>query len=126
MKEINLVKNINNVDYTTNVITTFNQLKNKFSYTLRISMILDVVKLCLEKKEFDIIDERLCENGSFESFLIDQYINWRDNKDIDFSKIYNKLKEVYSFSNSEKLLLETINIDEKLWAFFLALSKDSI
>lgn len=124
--ETDLIKTIEDSDYSDNVKSTFQQLKNTYHYTLRVSMILQVIKLFLSSKEFMLLDERNSNNALFESYLIDKYIDWQHKKSVNFSEIYRKLLEVYSFSSTEKLLLETSNIEEKLWAFFIALSKDSI
>ena len=53
-------------------------------------------------------------------------IDWQKGKEVNFSEIYRELEKVYSFSASEKRLLEDCKIEEKLWALYLALSKSSL
>ena len=121
-----LIKTIEDKDYTPIVILTFDNIKSRYGYTLRISMILTIIKeMFLGKigEDFDLIDIRSCNNGLIESYLIDKQIDWQNRKEIDFSEIYNKILEYYPLSKMEKLILETGNIEEKLWAFFLALSR---
>ena len=109
------------------VINVFNHLRQRYGYTLRISMILQFLKdIVLQKKEFDLIDLRVCSNALIESYLIDRLIDFRNNKETNFSEIYKKICSEYPFSSSEKLIFESINIEEKLWAFFLALSKSQL
>lgn len=124
--ESDLIKTIEDLEYTDTATATYRLLRDTYFYTLRISMILQIIKLFLGTNEFLMLDERSSDNSVFESYLIDKYIDWQHKKPVNFSEIYRKLKEIYSFSRTEKLLLETSNIEEKLWAFFLALSKDSI
>lgn len=118
-----LIKNKNEVDLPTNVIMTKEYLLNKYGITLRLSTILQIFKDFLDVKEFDIIDERSCDNGPIESYCIDRFIDWQRGDDVNFSNLYNELRKVYTFSRFESLRLEEINIEEKLWAFFLALSR---
>lgn len=124
-----LIKTIEDKDYTPIVISTFDIIKSRYGYTLRISMILTIIKeIFLGKidEDFDLIDIRSCNNGPIESYLIDKQIDWQNKKELDFSEIYSKILEYYSLSRMEKLILETGNIEEKLWAFYLALSKPSL
>ena len=57
---------------------------------------------------------------------MDQLINWQQGKEVDFSKIKDEIYKTYQFSSSEKLILETGSIEERLWGFFLALSKSQL
>ena len=124
-----LTKTIEDKDYTPNVVSTYYSIKSKYGYTLRISMILNIMKdifLCKPGEDFDLIDTKLCNNGPIESYLIDRQIDWQNKKEVDFSEMYSKIVEFYPLSRMEKLTLETGNIEEKLWAFYLALSKPSL
>ena len=126
---MSLIKTINDKDYTDLVISNYDILKSKYGYTLRISMILSIIKdVFLGKspqEDFDLMDVRSCNNGLIESYLIDRQIDWQNNKEVNFSEMYEKINEVYQFSRTEKLILDT-NMEEKLWALYLALSKPSL
>lgn len=127
---MSLIKTIDDKEYTDTVINTYKVLKAMYGYTLRISMILSIIKdVFLGKSsndEFDLIDVRCCNNGPIESFLVDKQIDWQNKKEVNFSEIYDKIKETYPFSRTEKLILDMNNIEEKLWALYLALSKPSL
>lgn len=118
-----LIKNIGESVFPENVVVTELFLKTKYGYTLRISMLLQVLKDFLGITEFTILDERISNNGPIESYYIDQFISWKNGNDVNFSELFRNIKKEYTFSESEKLKLEEGNIEEKLWAFFLALSR---
>ena len=118
-----LIKNIGESVFPENVVVTELFLKTKYGYTLRISMLLQVLKDFLGITEFTILDERISNNGPIESYCIDQFISWKNGNDVNFSELFRNIKKEYTFSGSEKLKLEEGNIEEKLWAFFLALSR---
>lgn len=118
-----LIKNNKEADIPNSVTMTKEYLLSKYGISLRLSMILQVIKDFLNTKEFDIIEERFCSNGPIEAYCIDRFIDWRKGDNVNFSDLYNELRKVYTFSRSESLRLEEINIEEKLWAFFLALSR---
>ena len=118
-----LIKNIGESVFPENVVVTELFLKTKYGYTLRISMLLQVLKDFLGITEFTILDERISNNGPIESYYIDQFISWKNGNDVNFSELFRSIKKEYTFSESEKLKLEEGNIEEKLWAFFLALSR---
>lgn len=127
MKESDLIKKIDEIDYTPITTATFSILKQKYGYTLRVSMILQIIKDFIGTGEdFHLIDVRTCNNGLIESYLIDKQIDWQKGKEVNFSEIYREIEKVYSFSASEKRLLEDCKIEEKLWALYLALSKSSL
>lgn len=122
-------RTINDTDYTSIVEGTFNTLRSKYGYTLRMSMLLQVMKEVFLNNiidEFILIDLRSSNNGLIESYLIDRYIDWNKGKEMNFSEIYRKIKETYQFSGKEKLLLEEGKIEEKLWALFLALGRSEL
>ncbi len=118
-----LIKTINEKDIPLEVISFWKYLRAKYGITLRISMLLQIIKDFLNISEFDIIDERQCNNGPIESYCIDRFIDWSKGKSVNFSEMFRKICDYYTFSKSEKLRLEEGKVDEKLWAFFLALSK---
>ena len=70
-----LIKNIGESVFPENVVVTELFLKTKYGYTLRISMLLQVLKDFLGITEFTILDERVSNNGPIESYCIDQFIS---------------------------------------------------
>lgn len=122
-----LIKTINSSDYTDIAVNIFQILKNKYGYTLRISRLLEVIKdVFLFGSELLLIDIKSCSNGPFDSFMMDRLIDWQQGKEVNFSVIKDEIYKTYPFSASEKLILETGSIEERLWGFFLALSKTSL
>ena len=122
-----LIKTINDKDYSDIAINIFEILKSRYGYTLRISRLLEIIRdVFLFGSELLLVDIKSCSNGLFDSFLMDQLINWQQGKEVDFSKIKDEIYKTYQFSSSEKLILETGSIEERLWGFFLALSKSQL
>lgn len=122
LQSSDLIKNIHDNDIPDNVKLTETYLRSKYGYTLRISMILQVIKDFLGKTEFDTIDERFCNNVLVDSTSMDYLIGWSEGKDTNFSELYRILEKEYNFSMSEKLYLDELKIEEKLWGFFRSLS----
>lgn len=122
LQSSDLIKNIHDNDIPENVKLTETYLRSRYGYTLRISMILQVIKDFLGKTEFDTIDERFCNNALVDSTSMDYLIGWSEGKDTNFSELYRILEKEYNFSMSEKLYLDELKIEEKLWGFFRSLS----
>jgi hypothetical protein len=121
------IKTINDKDYTDIAVNVFNILKTRYGYTLRISRILEIIKdVFLFGQDLLLVDINFCNNGSFDSFMMDRMIDWQQGKEVSFSKIKEEIYKTYQFSSSEKLILETGSIEERLWGFFLALSKSQL
>lgn len=122
--KMELIKTINDRDYTDIAVNVFNILKSRYGYTLRISRLLEVIKdVFLFGTDLLLVDLKSCSNGPFDSFIMDRMIDWQQGKEVNFSKIKDEIYNTYQFSSSEKLILETGSIEERLWGFFLALSK---
>lgn len=115
------VKNKNDKDYTNTVKEVYKLLSAQFGYTARISNFWELLKNSLGIKEFEIFDPRLSNNGSFEAYLIDKQIDWQSGEDVDFSEIYEAILVTGTFSGSEKLLLSSSNLEERLWAIYLVI-----
>ena len=125
--KMEFIKTINDKDYTDIAVNVFNILKTRYGYTLRISRILEIIKdVFLFGQDLLLVDINFCNNGSFDSFMMDRMIDWQQGKEVSFSKIKEEIYKTYQFSSSEKLILETGSIEERLWGFFLALSKSQL
>lgn len=108
-------------DYTDTVKSIHQLLSSKYGYTARISNIFELIKDSFGLKEFEILDTKLCNNGLLESFLIDKQKEWLEGKQVNFSDIYEAVLREGDFTASEKLLFNTGNIEERLWAIFLTI-----
>ena len=119
-----LIKTINDKDYSDIAVNVFQVLKSRYGYTLRVSRLLEIIRdVFLFGSELLLVDIKTCSNGLFDSFLMDRMIDWQQGREVDFSKIKDEIYKTYQFSSSEKLILETGSMEERLWGFFLALSK---
>lgn len=114
--------NNKNTNYPETVRNTYNYLWQLFSYSARIPIFWDLLLAAIGKKEYDILDYRTLHNGEFMSWLIDRMIEWNEGKDVNFSEIYRAILTAGEFSGAERLIFETCNIEERLWAIFLVVS----
>lgn len=120
------VRNKYSTDYTDTVKAVYNILSEKYKYTIRITLIFELLKDAFGLKEFDLLDPRLCNNGLLESYLIDKQLDWQNGKEVNFSEISEVILKEGEFSGSEKLLFKTGNIEERLWAIFLAICSPEV
>lgn len=122
----NFIKTKNDTDYTDITKSVYKILKNKYSYQARISDIFQLLRDSFGLDEFILLDFNLMNNGPFESWLVDKYISWINGDEIDFIEISNSIFTVGDFTISEKELLKTGLIEERLWAIFLVLSSPEL
>lgn len=120
-----MLKNKEDKNYTETVRTVYRLLVNS-NHVLRITNIFDLLALSLGISSFDLIDMRMINNGSFESYLVDRQIDWCCGRDIDFDEIYKSILEVGEFTESEKILFSSGNLEERLWAIMLAVVDPSM
>lgn len=116
-----MIKSRKDTDYTDTVVETYRLLADKYSYTARISLIWQLLRDAFLVPEFEILDIRNYNNGIFEAELVDSFIDWKNNRDVDFSKIYKLILETGDFTRAEKLMFEEGNFEERLWAIYLAI-----
>lgn len=117
-----LIKNKNCTDYTGIVISVYKILSLKYGYTVRISDIFQLLKDSFGIKDFEIFDPMYCNIGQFESYLINELIDWQKGLDVDFSDIYRAILTIGDFTESEKDMFRYGNIEERLWAIYLVVS----
>ena len=115
------VKNATCTDYTDTVKYIYHLLRDTYGYNLRIVNVWEYLKLCLNVDEFEILNLRLSNLASFESYMVDRQIDWMNGKDVDFSEIYDAIVTVGDFTTSEKRLMKDRQINEILWGMFLAI-----
>lgn len=116
-----LLKNKNSSDFTEAARSTYNIIKSKFGYTARITNIWELLQSSLGIEEFEILDTRFYNNVEFNSYLIDQQIEWLAGKDLDFGDIVEAILTVGEFTQEEKRLLKDSRTEEILWGIFLAI-----
>lgn len=121
-----LVKNKNDVDYSENVKLTYNSLISQVGCSARITDIWRLLQLAFGIKEFEILTPEQYQNGSFYSYLIDKQIEWINGENVDFSEISQVILETGDFTNMEKLLFTSGNLEEKLWAIYLVICDPTI
>jgi hypothetical protein len=116
-----MIKNKENTDYTNSSILVNNLIVEKYGYTARITRIWELLCDALSIEEFEILDPKDIK-PEFESYLVDQYIDWKRGRDVDFSLIKEAILIAGEFTGKEKLLLDQDDVEEKLWGIFLAIS----
>lgn len=97
---------------------TYLQIKNHWGYTARISSLLEMIQYCYGIQEWELIELREVNNGDMQAKWMDSLLEYREGKDVDFGAIWEDLKSRLSFSISELNLIETGEIDQRLWAIF--------
>ena len=123
---MSFVKNNKSQDYTDTVKGLYKVLLDVEYCNLRVSNIWKLLATVLGLRSFEILDPRVNRNGQFEAFLMDKQIDFMNGKDIDFTEIYDAILIVGEFTSSERLLLESGDIEERLWAIFLALTDKTL
>lgn len=120
-------KSISDKNYTDIVKTNYKYLIYKYGYTLRINSLFELLKTSFAINEFELLDFKNGDiNSQFESYLMDEFINWKNGEIIDFSDIYRSIVTVGEFSKRELDIFEKGNIEEVLWSIFLAISNHNI
>lgn len=121
-----LIKNRYSNDYTEIVKSVYHLLSAEFGYLARITDIWNLIAKSFNIPELELIDTRQYQNGEFESYLVDRFIDWRNGKDVNFTDISDAVKLVGDFSESEKLMFLHGKLDERLWAIYLTILDPSM
>lgn len=121
-----MIKSLNSSDYSEVTIAAYKVLSNKYGYSARISSFWNLLADTYGISEFEILDLRTTEAIFFESFITDQYIDWINNREVDFSKTEEAMFRAGDFTGTEKILLSTSNLQERIWAIFLCLSDPNL
>lgn len=116
------LKNKNCTDYTPTCIQVYKLIRSKYGYNARISGIWQMLPDSIGIEKLELLDTKYIQNGNFESYLIDRQIDWQDGKDVDFSEVFDAILITGDFTSEEKLLLQSGNIEERLWGIFLAIT----
>lgn len=116
------IKNKYNKDYTEVTILVYKLLSLKYGYTIRISDIFQLIKDSFGINDFELFNPLYYNIGPFESYIMDELINWQQGIDINFSDIYRSILTIGDFTESEKDMFRYGNIEERLWAIYLSVS----
>lgn len=76
--------------------------------------------------EFEILNLKSSNVGEFESYLLDRLIDWKRGNPVDFGELEESILTFGDFTEKEKLLFSTGNMQERLWAIFLCLIDPNI
>lgn len=116
-----MIKTKYDTDYSETTKQVYRILAEKYGYSIRVSNIWELLAVSLGIPEFEILVPRMYQNGQFESYLIDQYIFWREGKPVNFEDMADLVLQVGDFTKSEKLLLTYEELENRLWAIYLCL-----
>lgn len=108
-------------DYSFITRATYFQMIHKFGSMARISGLMDMVKFTYDIDEWLLYDPKDLQSAGFTSYLIDKMIDYKAGKPIDFTEIYESILNSGDFVESERRLFEIGNLEERLWAIFLAI-----
>ncbi|MBP3732192.1 MAG: hypothetical protein J6I84_02990 [Bacilli bacterium] len=117
-----MIKTIDDTDYTDITKMSYRILTREYGYTARISDIWKLLLSVYGLQEFEILDSREYQNGNFESYLSEEYYGWLHHRKVDFGEIEKAIMAVGDFTGTEKLLLGSGDMQERLWAIFICLS----
>ena len=113
-----LIKNRYSRDYTEIFKSVYYLLSNEYGYSSRITDIWSLLPKSFNISKFELVDTSQYQNGEFESYLIDRFIEYRDGKDVNFSDISEAILLVGDFTRDEKLMFLHGKINERLWAIY--------
>lgn len=105
---------------------TYIQIKNRWGYTARISLLLEMIQFSYGIKEWELLDLRNINNGDMESKWMDSLINYSKGEKVDFGEIWENIKKEGMFSTRELNLIETGEIDLRLWAIYTLLVNQNL
>lgn len=114
-----LVKTKDDTDYTDTVRKTYLKLINHYGNSARLNRILEMIKYDLDIKEITP-----ASTVEFDSWILDRQLDWISGRPVDFREVYNAVLTLLGNYNieSEKGLLGVNEIEERIWAIFLASS----
>lgn len=124
--ESHLIKTKNDTDYPDYVKSICIRLRDKYGYVIRITDLWDMILTVYSLEEFDLLDYRTNQNGKFFSYLLDECISWRRGEPIDFRDIYDAILINGDFTRNEKMLFESSDILDVLWAIFITVNNPEI
>lgn len=123
---MSFIKNKSCSDYTDTCKQVYITLIEKYGYTIRISNIWQLLADSIGINKFEILEPKVYQNGSFESYLIARQIDWQNGKDVNFDDILDAIISTGDFTGSERMLLNSGDIEERLWGIYLAITDKTL
>lgn len=105
---------------------TYITTRDRWGYTARISELLEMIQFSYGIDEWEFLDTRTVNNGEIQGKWMDSLLEYKSGKGIDFGKIWEDTKNSFQFSTRELNLIETGEIDKRLWAMFTVLVDQSL
>jgi hypothetical protein len=118
----NYIKTNQDKEFTDGMRTAYHLVNSHFGTTARISNIFEMFKIAFSLEDYSMLDTRVVQNATLESYLMDKQIEWMSGQPVDFKEVYEALLTAGDFSMSEIRRFELGNAGEKLWAIFLAIT----
>ena len=119
-----MIKTLKDKDYPESTIISYNILQR--AGILKITDFWRALCLVYGVKEFEILNLRDPHASEFESYIIDRYIDWIKGDPVEFEDIEEAVYKFGDFTGTEKLLFESDNMQNRLWAIFLYLVDPNI
>lgn len=100
--------------------------RDKWKYTARITQLLELLQYSYGIKEFELIEWTRVNNGMLQAEWMDALIEFKSGKGVDFGKLWEDMKKELEFSIKELNIIETGEVDVRLWAIFTVLSDPNL
>lgn len=114
------IKNRYDTDFTPTFKSVYLLMVDKFGINSRVSNFMEMFRVSFDIQEWISYDPRLVQNMNFESYLMDQLKKFIEGDGVDFNEIYNAILTVGDFTGSEIYQFESGNVEEVIWAIFMA------
>ena len=111
-------------DFPESVIMSYKILRRNGQ--IRITDFWRALSLVFGVKEFEILNLKSPHAIEFESYLMDVLIEWMNGESIEFGDIEDAIFTFGDFTEMEKLLFESGNLQERLWAIYIYLVDPNI
>lgn len=105
---------------------TYLTIKNRWGYTARISSLLEMIQYSYGISEWELLEPKDVNNGEIQGEWMDTLKEYMAGKAIDFGKIWEDIKTTFDFSIRELNLIETGEIDKRLWAIYTVLTDQTL
>lgn len=104
-------------DYSDSFKTAYKILQRK-NEILKITDFWRALSIVYGLKEFEILNLRSPHTSEFESYLMDVLIEWVKGDKINLSEIEEAIYTFGDFTEMEKLLFESENLQDRIWAIY--------
>ena len=114
-----MIKTKNDKDFTESMVMSYKILKRLG--VLKITDFWRALTSVFGVKEFEILNLKSPHTIEFESYLMDVFIEWINGRPVDFRDLEEAIYTYGDFTEMEKLLFESGEIQDRLWAIYLYL-----